>query len=99
LSDLFIIDHMILSLTDMAPLQHSVLVGTGLLSIKGLDLQSLCLVFDLGSLDTLDSLDAQTPDLFNIQLSFASHTDDIGFISVYPVLFQKLLKAVCITWL
>ena len=82
----------------MASLQHGVRIGAGLFPIKRLNRQVIRLVGDFRAFDALDSLDALFSDFLNIQLAFAAHAHDIGFVPVYPVLFNKLVKAVCIAW-
>ena len=88
---------MLFAFAYMASLQHGICIGTGLLSVEGLYGQGICPICDLGAGNTLDSLDPHTFDLFNIQLAFAAHTDNIGFFPVHPVLLDELVKAVGIT--
>ena len=97
LADDLVIDLMFFAFTYMTSLQHTVFVSTCLLTVDSLDCQCLGIVCDLGTLDGLNTFDSLFFDLFDIQFSFTSHTNDVGFVSVYSVLFDQLVEAVSIT--
>ena len=97
LPDDLVINLMFFAFTYMTSLQHTVFVSTCFLAVDGLDGQCLGIICDLCSLDGLDTFDSLFPDLFDIQFSFTSHTDDVGFFSVDSVFFDQLVEAVCIT--
>lgn len=71
---------------------------TGLLTIDCLNSQCFCLICDLCTGNAFDTFDSLFADSLDIQFSFTSNTNDISFLTVYTMLFDQLIKAVCITW-
>ncbi len=90
---------MLFSFTYMAAFQHGIFVCTGFFSVNSIHSQYLGISGNLCSGNSPDTLDPHFADLFNIQLSFTANTYDIGFFSVHTMLFQKLVKAICIAGL
>ena len=88
---------MFFAFTYMTSLQHTVFVSTCLLTVDSLDRQCLGIICNLSTLNGLNTFDSLFFDLFDIQFSFASYTNDVGFISVYSVFFDQLVEAVSIT--
>ena len=99
LAQKLIIDLMFLAFTYVASFQHSITIGNGLISIEGLDPKFLCGITQIGSFYALNSFNAFGFYFFDIQFSFASHTDHVGFLSVDPMFLHQLYKAVGITGL
>ena len=97
LTDDLIIDHMLFALTYMASFQHCIFIGNSFAAINCFNFKVLAIISKLCSGDFLDSLDSHFAKLFHIQLTFAAYTNNIGFFTVYPVLFNQLVKAVCVT--
>ena len=88
---------MFFAFTYMTSFQHTVFVSTCFLTVNSLDRQCLGIICDLSTLNGLNTFDSLFFDLLDIQFSFTSHTDDVGFVSVDSVFFDQLVEAVCIT--
>ena len=78
LADDLVIDLMFFAFTYMTSFQHTVFVSTCLLTVDSLDRQCLGIVCDLSTLDGLNTFDSLFFDLFDIQFSFTSHTNDVA---------------------
>ena len=98
LSDQFIVNLMFFSFAHMTSLQQCICVRTCFFPVNRLNSQCVGIIRNLCTFYFPDSFDSQGSDFFDIQLSFTSDTDNISFLSVHTVLFDQLVKTICIAW-
>ena len=84
---------MLLALTDMAPLQHSILICYLYIAVKGLNGQLLAAIGIFGAFHIQDAVGFNILDL---QLALTAYTDDVCLFSVNSVLLDELVEGVAV---
>ena len=99
LADELVVDLVLLALANVAALKHTVVVGAGLLSVDGIDSESVASVGHLSAADSDNALDSGLLDLLDIELTLTANADYVRLVAVNSMLGEELVEAVAVAGL
>ena len=100
LADELVIDLVLLALANVATLKHTVAVRAGLLTVDGIDLESITSIGHLSAAYCGNALcAARLLDLLDVKLTLAANADDVRLVAVNSVLGEELVEAIAVAGL